>query len=160
MFNCIDPPRGPHSHGDRHFPRRARHFHLGRKFLCPEFNRAPRRPIHPRALAHWPGPLQHCRRSRPPVSSLARIRSPLKTSRKHITQAHHAQHNTTAHISVIASRASRRFFPSFAPAKESACAVEESLPLFFRSQSRGVRLLARIASACSYCSTTVLNSPR
>jgi putative transposase len=38
------------------------------------------------------------------------------------------------HLTVTPSEASRRLFPSFAAAKESACVVEKSLPRFFRSQ--------------------------
>src|ERR1700730_12338831 len=79
MFDDLGPLGRSHTHGGSKFPRRAWDFHMGRKFLCPEFDRAPWRADHRRSLAHRLGALQHRRRGRTAVSGLTGIQQPLKT---------------------------------------------------------------------------------
>src|ERR1700676_1730378 len=79
MFHGLGPLGRSHTHGSSKFSWRAWHFHLGRKFLCPESDRAAWRASHRRPLAHRPAALQHRRRGGEVVDGPERIQPLLKT---------------------------------------------------------------------------------
>src|SRR6266852_4915853 len=70
----------PNSNGDREISRRPWHFHLGRKLLRAELERAPRSGTAGRLPAHRPGALQHRGRSGPAAGRAARVCARIATT--------------------------------------------------------------------------------